>query len=148
MTIYEIELVYKAVGEIEDKPICKPSEMMAYMNNAFDWRRDQEQLWVVILNAANLPIGRHLVSLGAVDCAPVTAREVFRTACIQLARGIVLFHNHPSGSMKPSVEDVNVTKKLLEAGKILDIPVLDHLIYSGAGRTSSIRALHPHLFED
>jgi DNA repair protein RadC len=88
----------------------------------------QEAFTVVSLNRKNKVIDRHLVTLGLVDASLVHCREVFRHAVADAASAIVVSHNHPSGDPSPSGEDLSLTRKLVEAGKILDIRVVDHVI--------------------
>jgi DNA repair protein RadC len=88
----------------------------------------QEAFTVVTLNRKNGVIDRHLVTLGLVDASLVHCREVFRHAVADAASAIVVSHNHPSGDPAPSAEDIALTRKLVEAGKILDIRVVDHVI--------------------
>jgi len=93
-------------------------------------RRSQEHFWVAGLNTANELLFIELVSLGSSNRFNVTASEVFRIAIYKLATGIILIHNHPSGSMAISKEDKKFTQRMKSAGKILGIKVLDHLIIS------------------
>ena len=88
----------------------------------------QEVFVVLTLNAKYRVIDRHLVSLGLVDSCQVHGREVFRPAISDGAAAIVLAHNHPSGDPTPSAEDLHITRQLVEAGRILGIEVLDHVI--------------------
>jgi DNA repair protein RadC len=88
----------------------------------------QEAFTVVTLNRKNAVIDRHLATLGLVDASLVHCREVFRHAVADAASAIVVSHNHPSGDPSPSGEDLSLTRKLVEAGKILDIRVVDHVI--------------------
>jgi DNA repair protein RadC len=81
-------------------------------------------------------IGRERVSVGGVAGTVVDAKLIFQKAIQQLASSIILAHNHPSGNLRPSQADIDLTKKLKSAGKVLDIQVLDHLIISEAGYTS------------
>lgn len=93
----------------------------------------QEAFTVLTLNRKYNIINRHLISLGVVDATLVHPREVFRTAIADGAAAIVVTHNHPSGDPTPSAEDLRITRQLVEAGKVLDIEVLDHVI---VGRTN------------
>ena len=93
----------------------------------------QECFQVLCLNTKNQVIDRILVSLGLVDASLVHPREVFRGAIAAGACALVLVHNHPSGDPTPSAEDVRVTRQLVEAGEILDIKVLDHVIIGQPG---------------
>jgi len=88
----------------------------------------QEAFTVITLNTKYKVIDRHLITLGIADASLIHPREVFRTAIQDGAAAIAITHNHPSGDPNPSAEDLRVTRKLIEAGKILDVPILDHLI--------------------
>ena len=88
----------------------------------------QETFVVLTLNIKNRLIKRHLVSLGTVNSSLVHPREVFRPAITDGAASIVVAHNHPSGDPSPSADDIRITRKLIEAGKLIEIGVLDHLI--------------------
>jgi len=88
----------------------------------------QESFQILTLNARNLLIERHMITLGIADACLVHPREVFRAACQDSACAIILIHNHPSGDVTPSSEDMRITKQLIEAGKIMDIKILDHVI--------------------
>jgi len=88
----------------------------------------QESFQVLCLNTKNCLINRHLVTLGLADASLVHPREVMRPAITDNAGAVVLVHNHPSGDPTPSAEDMRITKQLIEAGKIVDIKVLDHII--------------------
>ena len=89
---------------------------------------NHEEFWVIFLNRANQVIGKQNVSKGGVSGTVVDPKVVFKMAVQFPASAIILAHNHPSGNLKPSQADHQLTRKLKEAGKALDIPVLDHLI--------------------
>lgn len=89
---------------------------------------EQEAFAVLMLSARNNLISADIITLGIVNGSLVHPREVFRTAISKNASAIVLAHNHPSGDPSPSSEDMRITKQLIEAGKIIDIPVFDHVI--------------------
>jgi DNA repair protein RadC len=88
----------------------------------------QESFHVLDLDSKNRLIDRHLVSLGTVDSTLVHGRDVFRAAVSDNASALVLVHGHPTGDPTPSAEDLRITKQLIEAGKIVDIQVLDHVV--------------------
>jgi DNA repair protein RadC len=88
----------------------------------------QECFQVILLNAKNAVMNRVMVSLGLADSALVHPREVFRSAIHEGATAVVLVHNHPSGETTPSAEDLRITRQLVEAGRIVDIKVMDHII--------------------
>ncbi len=98
----------------------------------------QEHLRVVLLDTKNHVLGISEVYRGNVNSAVVRAAEVFRDAVKQTCPAIIVVHNHPSGDPTPSAEDINVTRQLTEAGKILDVEILDHIII-GAGRFVSMK---------
>jgi DNA repair protein RadC len=95
-----------------------------------------ESFRVLLLNAANQIVREVLVSEGTLTASLVHPREVFRLAITESAAAIIVLHNHPSGNSEPSAEDVAVTRQLVQAGKLLDIPVLDHIIIAGDSYTS------------
>ena len=95
--------------------------------------RKQEEFIVITLNTANNIIKIRSITKGLVDRSVVHPREVFRPAILDNAVSIIIAHNHPSGSLKPSSEDEGLTKRIEEAGKIIGIKVLDHLIISKCG---------------
>ena len=88
----------------------------------------KEAFLCACLDAKHKPIGIETVSIGSLQGSIVHPREVFRPAVILAAAAIVICHNHPSGDPKPSYEDESVTDRLKEAGRILGIPLLDHII--------------------
>lgn len=98
----------------------------------------KERFIVVSLSSANKIIKYDIISVGNLNSSVVHPREVFKTAIENSAASIILIHNHPSGNLEPSSEDISITKKIVESGKILDIPVFDHLIIAGNGYTSFV----------
>lgn len=88
----------------------------------------QENFYVLILNNANNIIKEELISKGVLDAAILHPREVFKPAIKHSASKIIIIHNHPSGNPEPSPEDLQITKQLIEAGKLIDIKILDHVI--------------------
>jgi len=94
---------------------------------------DHEEFWVVYCNRACQVIKKESISIGGVAGTVVDVRIIFKKALDELASSLFLIHNHPSGNMRPSQADIDLTKKLKEAGKILDITVLDHLIFTDHG---------------
>lgn len=88
----------------------------------------QEQFCVLFLNNANEVIGFRCLSTGTITASLVDLKILFGIACKALSTGIIVAHNHPSGRLKPSQMDFDVTKKIKEAGEMLDIKLIDHLI--------------------
>ena len=92
-----------------------------------------EQFWVITLTRNNLLIHKRPVSTGGVSGTIADPKVIFKTALEDKASNIILVHNHPSGNARPSKADIRLTNKLLEAGRMLDIPVVDHLIFTDEG---------------
>jgi DNA repair protein RadC len=97
-----------------------------------------ESFAVLYLNSRNQPVGREVVAIGGLNIAALRPREVFGPALTLGAAAVVLAHNHPSGDPTPSPEDLEVTRHLLDAGDLLGVEVLDHLVLA-ADRFRSIR---------
>ena len=96
----------------------------------------QEQLRVLLLNTRNDVVGQRVIYQGDIQSITVRAAEVFRPAILEVAPCIIVCHNHPSSSAEPSPEDVAVTKKLAEAGELLGIKLLDHVVIGNPGMVS------------
>ena len=90
-----------------------------------------EEFWIILLNRANRVIKKSQISQGGVAGTVADPKIIFKLALEELASGIILAHNHPSGNLTASQADLDLTKKLKEAGKLLDIQVLDHVIIAG-----------------
>lgn len=90
-----------------------------------------EAFWIVLLNRANRVIKKHQISQGGVAGTVADPKIIFKIALEELASGVILAHNHPSGNLTASKADIDLTKKLKESGKLLEIEVLDHLIIAG-----------------
>ncbi|HTJ51537.1 MAG TPA: DNA repair protein RadC [Cyclobacteriaceae bacterium] len=90
-----------------------------------------EEFWVLLLNRANRVTKKKQISLGGVAGTVADPKIIFKLALEELASGVILAHNHPSGNLTASQADIDLTKKLKEGGKLLDIQVLDHLIIAG-----------------
>ena len=104
-----------------------PEDVAAYaMPHLRDERK--EHFMALLLNMKNHVLSLQTISVGSLNASIVHPREVFQAAIEHAAAGLVLIHNHPSGDPTPSPEDIAVTERLVQAGKIMDIPVLDHVI--------------------
>lgn len=107
---------------------------------------NQEHMVLVTLNSSNVVINVHELTRGLVNQTLVHPREAFVHAIEDRAVSVIVAHNHPSGSSEPSTEDLQLTRNLCSVGKIVQIPVIDHLIISRCGLTSLCR-LYPDIFE-
>ncbi len=114
-----------------------PSTIAAvFMDELKDEKR--EHFYCLLLDTKNVLLGREEISVGSLNAAIVHPREVFRPAVRRSANGVIFVHNHPSGDPTPSRQDIETTHRLVEAGKILGIDVLDHIII-GHERYVSLR---------
>ena len=111
--------------------IILPGDVLPVIERFAD--RTQEHFLCVSLNGAHEVIQVHVVSVGLVNRTIVHPREVFAEAITKRAASIIVAHNHPSGNVDPSYEDRQVTHRLTEAGEMLGIPVLDHIVFSDDG---------------
>lgn len=92
-----------------------------------------EEFWVLFLNNSNTIIGKEKLSTGGMEGTVVDVRMLFKYALERLASSVVLIHNHPSGSMRASQADIKITKQIKEAGQLLNIKLIDHIIVSYNG---------------
>jgi len=102
-------------------------------------KRSEEVFVMATIDVRNKVTGLFEVSTGTLNSSLVTPREVFKRAILQNAAGIVLGHNHPSGNIDASSDDINITKKLVKSGKILGVNVVDHIILGNEGNYSSMK---------
>lgn len=119
----------KESDPIERVKITHSSVVFDYMREVMD-DLPHEEFWVLLLNRGNQILEKVNISKGGVSQTVVDAKIVFKMAIDKLASSIILCHNHPSGNLKPSEADKQLTKKIKEAGIILDLPILDHLIFA------------------
>ncbi len=129
-----IELGKRFISEETVAPILTPQEIW---NDLKGIRKNKKEHFIVFyLDVRNRLIGKEIVSIGTLNASLVHPREVFEPAVRLLSAQIILSHNHPSGDKEPSDEDIKITKQLIQAGKILGIEILDHVIVSEEGYTS------------
>ncbi len=95
------------------------------------FNKKKELFYVVTLDSSNRIIKDILISEGTLSASLVHPREVYKKAVIESAAGIIALHNHPSGAAEPSKEDIRITNNLIEAGKVMEIPLHDHIIIAG-----------------
>lgn len=128
MQVYEITPQYHLVRLGNEEPLDNAEKIVRYMEGAFDSEPTVESVWVIALNSKFRPSGRIKVGSGILKSCLVHPREVFRAAIMASACRIVLVHNHPSGDPAPSPADCTITRKIREAGEIMQIELLDHVI--------------------
>lgn len=129
--VSEIELIYKTKVKSTDRPSVSSSrDAYSILMKCWDPGRIEffEQFKVLLLNQSNRVLGVYEVSSGGISGVVVDIRLLFSAALKAAAVGIIITHNHPSGRTAPSEADKSITRKIREAGKLLDITLLDHLI--------------------
>lgn len=117
------------------KPVQTPEEAYKSMQSKLSGKK-KEHFYVLCLNTRGRVNDTRQVSIGNLDSSLVHPREVFKDAISTYASTVIFVHNHPSGDLEPSAEDIHLTKRLVEAGELLGIPVIDHIIVSDRGYTS------------
>lgn len=130
-------LSYPEFSSIPNKKVTSPHDFFDLFSPVF---KDEpwEMFLVAWLSSANRVQGFELITKGNLNSSIVDPRGVFRAAIVANCANIILAHNHPSGNPEPSNEDISVTKKLIEAGKILDINIFDHIVFAGSSFTSFV----------
>ncbi len=126
-----------ALTSNQQQQIKSPDDVKNYVMEDMRYY-DREHFKCLYLNRKNQVLGLETVSVGGLASSLVHPREVFKPAIKRSAAAVILIHNHPSGDPTPSAEDVNITKRLMESGKLLGIEVLDHIII-GDGRYVSLK---------
>ena len=119
------------------KGVHDPSAVAALAEQAIGCRRE-EHFGLMTLTSKHGLIALDIISTGMIDTAPAHPRAIFAKAMARNAAAVALFHNHPSGDPTPSANDVRITQLIIDAGKLLAIPVLDHVVVTGT-RWSSMR---------
>lgn len=127
--------------------LCKvtETEKIASFMREYKWE-EQEHFLAIFLDGGNHITDFEDITTGLVNKCPVHPRECFRKAIVKNAVSVIFAHNHPSGNTEPSDEDIAITRTLCAAGKILQIPVIDHIIIAKGGFTSLCRR-NPDMFE-
>lgn len=134
---YEITLVKE--GTCEYEAAGSPEAAMAIAKSINISSKAEEEFWMICLDNKNVPIGLHMISRGSLNSTIVHPREVFKRALINNAASIIVMHNHPSGNPAPSQEDIDITRRLDDAGKIIGIRCLDHIIIGDGGACVSLK---------
>lgn len=118
----------------EETKVASPPDVLPLVSDIVN--KKQEYFVCISLNGAGEVVGNRVVTVGLLNHSLVHPREVFADVITDRAASVILVHNHPSGSLEPSKEDMAITRQLVEAGSILGIKVLDHLIVSKKGHLS------------
>jgi DNA repair protein RadC len=118
--------------QVPDTPLISSKASYAYMRPEL-LDLPIEQFWIILLNQALHPIKKIKICEGGISHVVVDLRVLFKEALSELATSIVLVHNHPSGKLNPSQEDISLTRKIVSAAELLQIRVLDHIIFTNNG---------------
>ena len=137
INIVSIKMVKESSFLYQTRQILSPKDAYEMIKEQLEGL-DREQFIIACLNTKNEPTNITVVSVGSLNKAIVHPREVFKTAILSNAASIMAFHNHPSGETTPSQQDIQLTNRLYEAGELLGIKLLDHLII-GDGTFTSLK---------
>lgn len=133
LDVVSVRLV-KDASIMSSKKITSPFDAVALMSE-YIYEMDRECVFALFLKSDGTPICCHLVSIGNLNGSIVSPREIFKAGVLCNAANFLLMHNHPSGTLKPSICDTNVTDKLITLGHLFDMPLLDHIIVGGDNST-------------
>lgn len=133
---FQLGARYSSAVQEEDIPVIRSPEDASRVFGARIRDLNHEVCKVILLNQANHAYMDFNISVGSLNASIVHPREVFKPAIDHLAAAIILMHNHPSGELIPSRQDIDVTEKIVETGRIIDIQLLDHIIVSRKGFVS------------
>ena len=133
----ETNIKYPELTDMPKKKISSPKDFFELFQPVF--KEEPVEIFIVAwLSSANRIIGFEKISVGNLNSSIVDPRSVFRSAIVSNSASIIVAHNHPSGSQEPSEEDISITKKLVESGKVLGVNVFDHLIFADDCYTSFV----------
>lgn len=131
MKVAEVKLSYKTTVKASDRPRINTSEE-AFRVLQSNWNNEIiefiEEFKILLLNRANRVLGIVPISVGGTAGTVADPKVIFVAALKSNAASIILIHNHPSGNLKPSQADLDLTRKMKEAGRYLDLPIVDHII--------------------
>ncbi len=138
ISFFNLKVVKESSGRYDvRKKIQSPNDIFNIAQNVIRCNEyAEENLWLITLDTKNNITGIFTVSTGSLNSSIAHPREIFKRAVLQNAASIIICHNHPSGDPAPSQEDINTTKRIYDAGKILGIELLDHVIIGDNKYTS------------
>jgi DNA repair protein RadC len=135
INIVSLKLVKESSLLYKERSIRSPEDGYKVLKSFLE-DKDREHFIVVSLDTKNQPVSINVCHIGSLNASIVHPREVMKSAILSNASSIIVGHNHPSGKTEPSREDIDVTKRLVEAGKIIGIEVIDHIIVGDDNFTS------------
>lgn len=127
VNIVSLKIVRESSLLYDQRRITSPDDA-ANLVKSFLADSDRENFIVICLNTKNEPNAIHTVGVGTLNSSQIHPRELFKTSILANSASIIVAHNHPSGDPTPSMEDIEITKRLTDAGKLLGIEILDHII--------------------
>ncbi|WP_346962244.1 JAB domain-containing protein [Clostridium sp.] len=127
VNLVSVKLIKEGSILYEPRRVSSPKDAVELAKD-FLIESDREKMILVCLDNKNQPTSINTVSVGSLNSSIVHPREVFKVAILSNSASIIVYHNHPSGDVTPSKEDINITERLKEAGKILGIELIDHII--------------------
>lgn len=133
--IGEVSVAYEPVSRVKVK-IVTSEDAHAELRPLFKQISYKEEAYMLLLNRANNTLGWVKLSEGGINGTIMDIRIILQHALLAHASNIILAHNHPSGNLKPSHEDMNVTKRIRESSRLMEVELLDHLIITSEGYTS------------
>lgn len=140
MKIEVVELKVKQVwNEVISKPVENPGDVTTYLDTLDTKMSDREMFVVLHLDVRNRVVAHEITSIGSQTASLVHPREVFKSAILKGACSLILAHNHPSGDPSPSKDDIDLTHRLVEAGRLMGIEMLDHIIVAPPGNHLSMK---------
>lgn len=138
VNIVSIKMVREGSILYNMRKISSPSDA-TNLGRQFLEGSDREKLVACCLDTKNQPISINVVSVGSLNSSIIHPRELFKVAILSNAASIIIFHNHPSGDPTPSIEDINVTNRLKDAGKLIGIDLIDHIIIGSESSYCSLK---------
>ena len=130
-SIYRYTLNREKISEVADGIyVSQPVKVAEFLRAIGMASQEQEHLVALIMNTKNMVVGYYTVVIGLVDTANMHSRELYRQAIVLNATGLIMSHNHPSGHVEPSADDIRLTSSMKDAGNIIGIKLLDHVIVS------------------
>ena len=136
----ELALRINFLNDVKTKAVSTPKDIYKFLKKDF-YGKKKEVLYAISLDSRNKIIGKDIVSVGTVNETVVSPREIYRQALLRNAVSIILVHNHPSQDTAPSTEDILVTEKVAQAGVMMGIALVDHVIVCDS-EFSSLKALN------
>ncbi|AJG96778.1 DNA repair protein RadC [Clostridium beijerinckii] len=136
--IISLKMVRESSVMYSNRKILSPREAVDLMRYMLE-ECDREKMIVCCLNTKNEPTNISVVSVGSLNSSIVHPREVFKTAIISNSASVIIAHNHPSGNAEPSKEDINITNRIKESGKIIGIEMIDHIIIGEGNNYTSLK---------